>query len=151
MRPPGQVFAGEFGSESAEGGNDALARLDGTSRRVDLPAFALDALNAHRRQSLAEGTLGDAVFVAPDGNYLQPSNMRQRSFGKILARADVPEIRFHDLRHTCATMLLAAGENIKVVSERLGHSSVKMTLEVYAHVLPGMQKQAADTMQKLLG
>lgn len=123
----------------------------GKGRRIDLPAFALDALNAHRQQSLAEGTLSDAVFVAPDGNYLQPSNMRQRSFDKAIERAGVPKIRFHDLRHTHATLLLAAGENVKVVSERLGHSTVKMTLEVYAHVLPGMQKQAADRMQKLLG
>jgi len=62
-----------------------------------------------------------------------------------------PVIRFHDLRHTHATLLLAAGENVKVVSERLGHSKIQITLDTYSHVLPTMQKAAADKLQRLLG
>ena len=59
-------------------------------------------------------------------------------------------MRLYDLRHTCATLLLAAGENPKVIAERLGHASIRMTLEVYSHVLPTMQRQAADRLEELL-
>ena len=59
-------------------------------------------------------------------------------------------IKFHGLRHTCATLLLRAGEPVKVVSERLGHSKVTMTLEIYAHVLPDMQQHAATTLSAIL-
>jgi integrase len=123
----------------------------GKGRRVDLPAFALDALHAHRKAMLAEGHRTAVVFVDADGGYLRRPNVLRRSFGPAMAKAEVPTIRFHDLRHTAATLLLAAGENVKVVSERLGHATTKITLDVYAHVLPTMQKSAADTMQKLLG
>jgi len=61
----------------------------------------------------------------------------------------MPVIRFHDLRHTAATLLLLAGENPKVVSERLGHASVEITLNTYSHVLPAMQKAAADPLDRL--
>ena len=79
------------------------------------------------------------------------ANFLRLSFVPLIQAAEVPLIRFHDLRHSHATMLLQAGENINVVSERLGHASVKITLDTYAHVLPTMQKAAADKMEKLLG
>ena len=60
-------------------------------------------------------------------------------------------IRFHDLRHTAATLLLLAGENPKVVSERLGHASIEITLNTYSHVPPTMQKQAAERLHRLFG
>lgn len=123
----------------------------GKGRRVDLPAFALDALHAHRRAMLAEGHRTAVVFVDHDGGYLRRPNLLRRSFEPAIKAAGVPTIRFHDIRHTAATLLLEAGENVKVVSERLGHSSIKITLDTYAHVLPTMQKSAADRMQKLLG
>jgi integrase len=63
----------------------------------------------------------------------------------------LPEIRFHDLRHTSATLLLMANVNVKVVSERLGHSDVGLTLNCYSHCLPTMQKKAAEAMDALLG
>jgi integrase len=63
---------------------------------------------------------------------------------------DLPRITFHGLRHTCASLLLLAGENPKVVSERLGHKSVEITLAVYSHVLPGMQQAAAEKLDRLL-
>ena len=62
----------------------------------------------------------------------------------------VPRIRPYDLRHTCATLLLAGGENVKVVSERLGHASAALTLDVYSHVLPDMQQGAADLLESML-
>ena len=69
-----------------------------------------------------------------------------RVFRRLLARAHLPKIRFHDLRHMAATLLLARGVNPKIVSERLGHASVKTTLDVYSHVTPHMQQLAADVM-----
>ena len=60
------------------------------------------------------------------------------------------DLRLYDFRHTCETMLLATGENAKVVSERLGHAGITLTLDTYAHVLPGMQKKAAERLENLL-
>lgn len=70
-------------------------------------------------------------------------------FNKVLEEAGVPRVRFHDLRHSAATILLSMGVNIKVVQEILGHSRVSMTLEICSHVLPGMQEDAAVKMSKL--
>jgi integrase len=81
---------------------------------------------------------------------LDGNNVRMRSFAPLLERAGLPPMRFHSLRHTAATILLAEGVNVKVASEMLGHSDVSTTLRVYQHVLPGMQQQAADAMDKLL-
>jgi len=63
----------------------------------------------------------------------------------------LPPIRFHDLRHTAATLLLSRGLNPKIVSEMLGHASIAITLDIYSHVVPHMQQQAADAMDDLLG
>jgi integrase len=84
------------------------------------------------------------------GHPLQINNLGQREYAQILKAAGVRPIKFHGLRHTCATLLLKAGTPVHVVSERLGHSKVEMTLEVYAHVLPDMQQQAADTIGAIL-
>ena len=70
---------------------------------------------------------------------------------KLLVKANLPRIRFHDLRHTCATLLLRAKVNPKVVSELLGHSSVAITLDIYSHVLPDMQDDATAAMTAILG
>ena len=70
-------------------------------------------------------------------------------FNKVLADAGVPHVRFHDLRHSAATILLSMGVNVKIVQEMLGHSRVGMTLDVYSHVLPGMQEDAAERISKL--
>ena len=84
------------------------------------------------------------------GTPLASSQIRDRSFHRILAKAGLPRIRFHDLRHTAATLLLAAGENPKIVQEMLGHSSISMTLDRYSHVIPSMQRQAAAKMDAIL-
>ena len=78
------------------------------------------------------------------------NNLGQREYAKLINVAAVRGIKFHGLRHTCATLLLQAGQPVHVVSERLGHSKVSMTLEVYAHVLPDMQQDAAVAMGALL-
>ena len=74
----------------------------------------------------------------------------RRHFGRIVQSADIPPIRPYDLRHTCTTLLLAAGENVKAVSERLGHASAALTLDAYSHVLPDMQQQAAERLERIL-
>ena len=84
------------------------------------------------------------VFAKPDGSPVHPDYISQ-TFRRAVAKLDVPRIRLHDLRHTHASILLQQGVNAKVVSERLGHSSVAFTMTVYQHVMPGMQAQAAAT------
>jgi len=78
-------------------------------------------------------------------------NLMKYWFLPLLKRAGLPRIRFHDLRHTAATLLLAQGINVKVISEMLGHADVSITLRVYAHVMPHMQQQAADAMDATFG
>ena len=91
------------------------------------------------------------VFPNETGSLFNPSNLRNRSFKRIKARAGAWEdLRFHDLRHTCATLLLGKGVNAKVVSEMLGHASITITLNTYSHVLPDMQDSAADAMDSAL-
>jgi len=91
------------------------------------------------------------VFCDSDGGCLRLSNLRRDSFKPILAWADWPDVRCYDLRHTSATLLLLADQPAKVVSERLGHSSITLTLDTYSHVLPTMPKRAADVMGAILG
>jgi len=76
--------------------------------------------------------------------------MYNRHFKQILKEANLPDITLYGLRHTCATILMAAGVNPKIVSERLGHSGVSITLDTYSHVLPGMQEQATLELENLL-
>jgi integrase len=122
-------------------------------RRIDLPAYVVTELHEHRKRMLAEGqdVRDGLVFCATDGGFLRKSNVLRRSFYAILKRADLPRIRFHDLRHTAASLLLMLGENPKVVQERLGHARVEVTLNTYSHVLPTMQKEAAQRLDRLLG
>ncbi|WP_374701184.1 tyrosine-type recombinase/integrase [Thalassobacillus sp. C254] len=87
------------------------------------------------------------VISTADGKPIRPDNLR-RHFLRLIELADVPRIRFHDLRHTHATLLLQMGEHPKIVSERLGHSKVSVTLDVYSHVIPDMQKRTADAFEK---
>ncbi len=85
------------------------------------------------------------------GKLLERPNLLRRSFKPLLERAGLPNIRFHDLRHTHATLLLSKGANPKVVQERLGHATVSITLDVYAHVIPSMQQDATDKLNSLFG
>ncbi len=120
-------------------------------RKIDLPQFALQALQDHRRRMLAEGHIAGPVFCDTQGGYLRRQNVLRRSFRPLVEAAGVRRLRLHDLRHTAATLLLAAGENAKVVSERLGHANIRITLDTYAHVLPTMQRDAARKLDVLFG
>jgi integrase len=120
-------------------------------RRIILSTVALSALHEHRKRMLAEGHIDGPVFCDTEGGYLRKSNVVRRSFNPIVKRTGIPRIRFQDLRHTSATLLLLGNENLKVVSERLGHGSIKTTGDTYAHVTPTMQQAAAQKMARILG
>jgi integrase len=88
------------------------------------------------------------VIDSGDGSPLNPVNLSS-AWPKFLRRAGLPHVRFHDLRHAHATLMLLQGVHPKVVSERLGHSSIGITLDTYSHVLPGMQEEAAEAFDEL--
>ena len=127
-------------------------------RTIPLPSSVVGALIEHKRhQSEERMKLGSGwqdhglVFTTGLGSPLNISNLTGKHFKPALNRAGLPAtIRLYDLRHTCATLLLSEGENPKVVSERLGHASITLTLDVYSHVLPDMQRAATDKLEKLL-
>ncbi len=92
----------------------------------------------------------DLVFCSQQGTPHSIPNLTYRYFRPILEKAKLPRIRLYDLRHTCATLLLAANEHPKVVSERLGHASITLTLDTYSHVLPTMQQAASEKLEQML-
>ncbi len=125
-------------------------------RRIALPPSLGLVLRQHRDEQEAQRALlgkpltaGDFVFAHPDGSPLDPSTV-SHTFNKIIRKAGLPHIRLHDLRHTHASLLLQAGVHIKVVQERLGHSSIRVTLDTYSHVIGGLQEVAAQRFDDLL-
>jgi integrase len=144
-----------------------LQRIDGTlvltepktarSRRtLQLPAVAIEALRAHKRRQLeARLAAGPAwqdsglVFTTAIGTPLDARNV-VRHFHALLARAGLPRMPFHTLRHTAASLLLAQGLDIRVVQQVLGHSQIALTANLYAHVAPTLLKDAAARMDAML-
>ena len=125
-------------------------------RTVALPKSAAEALEHHEwRQGQERRAAGrrwenhDLVFASALGRPLDGTNMTHR-FQKLLADAKLPRRRFHDLRHSCATLLLAQGVPARVVMEILGHSQISVTMNTYSHVLPEVQREAADRMDSAL-
>lgn len=125
-------------------------------RSVALDPGTVEALRAHRKAQLAERlALGPAwqdnglVFCREDGAAIHPDRV-SKLFDQHIAAAGVPRIRLHDLRHTHATLALQAGIHPKVVSERLGHSTVSMTLDTYSHAIPSMEEDAAVKVAALV-
>ena len=90
------------------------------------------------------------LFATDLGTPLDASNMINRHFKPLLRRAGLPKIRFHDLRHTCATLLLLKGVHPKFVQNLLGHRSIKITLDLYSHWMPDMGDFTADAMDSVL-
>ena len=129
---------------------------NGKGRMLALSASLVDELRAHRLRQAEEllrvgVRLSDDTFVVAqaDGTPLQPDTLTQDWFRK-LAGTSLPRIRFHDLRHAHATHMLASGVHPKVASERLGHSKIGITLDLYSHVLPGMEADAAERVDAAL-
>jgi integrase len=129
-----------------------------TSRRtIRLTTSAVTALRTHLSRQLEEmermGSLyqpGGLIFATEAGTIINPSNLRNRSFKPLLKRAGLRPIRFHDLRHICAALLLSKDVNPKIVSEMLGHSSISVTLDIYSHLLPDMQEKATKALEEAL-
>jgi integrase len=125
-------------------------------RLVDLPDLTVEALLNHRAQQAKERLMvgpgydsQDLVCARIHGTPLDPAETTA-AFARLIRRLDLPAIRLHDLRHSHATALLRQGTHPKIVSERLGHSTVAITLDTYSHVLPGMQKEAAQQVDRAL-
>ena len=141
----------------AKTGPTFTAPKNGKGRQLRLTRRAVEALKSHKAaqntERLKAGSLwvGDNfVFCTHAGRPLDFRNLATASFKPLLKKAGLPDIRFHDLRHTCATLLLSRGHHPKLVQELLGHASVAMTLDRYSHVLPGMGDQTAAAMEAAL-
>jgi integrase len=149
--------------------NQALQRVGGKlqvtevkterSRRVvAVPECVVRAVKTRRAQQAQERLLAgiewkdtDLAFTNPRGGPLEPITLH-RDFKRLLRAAELPtETRFHDLRHTAASLLLAEGVHLRVIMELLGHSSISLTANTYAHVMPAAMREVADRMESILG
>jgi integrase len=126
-------------------------------RKIALPEVVIESLKLHRvfqlEARLKAGTQWqdrDLVFCNRNGGYFAP-NYLLYLFHRLLNKAGLPDMRFHNLRHSAATFLLAMGVHVKIVQELLGHSNISMTLDTYSHVLPGLQKEAMDKWNNWFG
>jgi integrase len=129
---------------------------NGRARTVAMTTFAMDELRRHRVRQAEEllrfgiRQSDDTHVVAQaDGRPLKPNSLTHE-FARFIAGTTLPRIRFHDLRHSHATHLLASGVHPKIAQERLGHSNIAITLDLYSHVLPGMQEDAASRVDAAL-
>lgn len=125
-------------------------------RSIALSPVLASLLRRHRAEQQAERILlgnpvkdGDLVFAHPDGSPLDPGTVTH-TFTKVIAEAGLHRLRFHDLRHTHATLMLKAGVHPKIVQERLGHGSIAVTLDIYSHVVSGLQEVAAQRFEGTL-
>lgn len=134
-------------------------RIEGTktgkTRRVDLSDSLLQELQSLKRKRqadyLAKGKneIPDWVFCNQEGNPLDYYNLKHRHFEKCLEAAKLRRIRFHDLRHTFASLLIQNGESLAYIKDQLGHSSIKMTVDVYGHLVPGANRAAVNRLPTL--
>src|SRR5213078_4403692 len=128
----------------------------GRYRNLALSAYVVEEVREHRTKQAEKllrlgGKQDDTTFVytREDGEPLQPRTLTH-NWQALIARTGMPRVRFHDLRHAHATHLLSSGVHPKVASERLGHSKIGITLDLYSHVLPGMQEDAATRIDAAL-
>jgi integrase len=131
-------------------------KTQGSRRSIQLPDVAIKALRRHRARQLEERLAAGPewhdtglVFTTRKGSPLEPRN-QVRHFKALLKRAGLTESRFHDLRHTAASLLLAQGVHPRVVMEILGHSRISITMDTYSHVMPSMMNEAAAKMDAIL-
>jgi integrase len=123
-------------------------------RVVSLPQFVVDALRGYQKYQLGLRARSsnwqekDLVFATEDGGYIEPQNV-YAAFKVLLKEAGLPDIRFHDLRHSAISIWLAMGINLKVVQELVGHSDIRVTMNIYGHAFPGMHRDAMDDFDRL--
>lgn len=134
--------------------HESRGKTENSRRCIDIDPTTIDVLRGWRAMQTAEyAAVGvddpHLMFATATGQPVHPHAISQ-TFTRIARRAGVPVIRLHDLRHTHGTLLIAAGVPVKVVSERLGHANPTFTIETYQHVLPGMQTDAAHTIEALI-
>ena len=129
---------------------------NGKGRSIKLTQAATEALKGHLGRQLEEiDGSGDyyqdqgLIFPSRKGTPMNARNLTARSFKPLLKRAGLPNIRLHDLRHTCATLMLCEGVHIKLVQELLGHATISITLDTYSHLLPGMGDETAWAMDRI--
>ncbi|MEO7019487.1 MAG: site-specific integrase, partial [Ktedonobacteraceae bacterium] len=132
-------------------------KTDRGRRCLFLPPFVLESLKKHRVRQLEEKLKAGStwqdheyVFCTSVGTHLNPTKDILDQLKKMLQNAGLPDIRFHDLRHSVATMLLGLETNPKIVQEILGHSAISVTMDIYSHVLPTMQKEAMNKLHEAL-
>ena len=141
-----------------KGFEEAEPKTQKSKRKVVIASFALVALKQHReRQIEARAKAGDIwqdhdyVFCTSLGTHLNPTKDILDQLKRLLKKAELPNIRFHDLRHSTASLLFAEGIHPKIVQEILGHSNIRITLDIYSHMLPTMQDNAMGRLDDLLG
>jgi integrase len=143
--------------DAGQGPTLGAPKTQSGNRFVPIDGLTAEVLQGHRdRQAEERARWGDAwqdnglVFTRADGSMLRPDAI-SRLFSELVDAAGLPRIRLHDLRHTHATLALAAGVDMKVVSSRLGHSTTAITADLYTHVIPALARQAADAIAHVVG
>lgn len=129
----------------------------GSRRDIPLPTSLVQSLREHRTRQLEDrlaasewGNSWDLVFTKADGNPFNAWDVVAQ-FKRHLKTAGLPDMRWHDLRHSCASLMLASNVHARTIMETLGHSQISTTMNVYSHVVPDLQRQAADLMNELFG
>jgi integrase len=128
---------------------------NGKMRRVDMSIQLTETLKAlsreRKEETLKKGwrDMPEWVFVNRDGGLLDGNNLYNRVFKKCLAKAGLRQVRIHDLRHTFASLLISQGESLAYVKDQLGHHSIKVTVDIYGHLVPGANKAAVDKLDEL--
>jgi integrase len=117
---------------------------------VDVGALATAALRRREKAAQTEGHGSVLAFPVIDGKPMRRSNVRHRHFRPLCERAGITGLRLHDLRHSMTSLAIAAGSAVKVISERLGHSTTRLTQDRYAHELRGLQRQTASAIDSTL-
>ena len=145
----------QMGKDNGDLYVEADTKTKSSKRNIVLAGFAFEALKQHHvRQQEMRRMAGDAwvdhdyVFCTPLGTHLNPGYGVLVQLKHLLEKAGLPERRFHDLRHSAATLLLSMGIHPKVVQEILGHTEISMTMDIYSHVLPTMQRDAMDKLNQ---
>jgi integrase len=126
----------------------AVPKTDSGRRKIALSPPALVALRKHQKRAMRDRGRPDTLLVFPDadGKPMRRSNFLRRDFYPLLEEAELPKIRFHDLRHTFATLMLGENVHPKIVQEALGHTQISTTLDLYSHTLPEMHREAVERL-----
>jgi integrase len=132
-------IAGKFSFE--------LPKTESGARTVALPDFAVEAIRSIRP---AEPNADDLIFTDSEGNFIRRSNFDRRIHKKLIAAAKLPHRTMHELRHTHASLLLADGASIRLISSRLGHADIQTTLGIYSHLMPNAETHAAKRLDLLI-